>query len=142
MSDLISQYIKFNHFGNFLGMEFEILSEGEIRYTLKITEKQLATPKHVHGGCISALADACLGVGALSAVASRGQVVSTLEFKISYFDSVENNQKLIAISRVKKLGKTIVFMEVDIRNEKKDVIAHATGTFKAYDAKKAGYTIN
>jgi len=142
MKDIVSQYIEKNQFGYFLGMDFHIISPGQVEYSLIIKDNHLATPLNVHGGCISALADACMGVGALTLVAERAQVVTTLEFKVSFLQPVYNGDKLVALSRVKKSGATILFMEAEITNKEGELVAHATGTFKAYDARKAGYLVS
>ena len=142
MSDLIAQYIAHNNFGPLLGMNFKVNAPGEIEYSLFISKQHLATPFHAHGGCIAALADACMGVAALSLVQEHYKVVSTLEFKISFLQSVKEGENLIARSIVKKNGTSIIFMEANIYNDKKELIAHTTGTFKAYDAVKAGYKMN
>jgi uncharacterized protein (TIGR00369 family) len=141
MNDLIAQYITYNHFGTLLGMNFKVGAPGEVAYFLDISQRHLATPFLAHGGCISALADACMGVGALSLVQEHHKVVSTLEFKISFLQSAKEGENLIARSIVKKKGTTIIFMEANIYNDKEELIAHSTGTFKAYDAKRSGYQI-
>ena len=58
MNSLIEKYIAHNNFGKQLGMHFNIITDGEIEYHLKITNDHLATPLSAHGGVISALADA------------------------------------------------------------------------------------
>ena len=140
MKDLIDEYVRFNHFGVLVGMDFKLIAPGEVFYQMQIETQHLATPKHAHGGCISALADACMGVAALSLVASKNQVVSTLELKVSYFQAVAAKDKLTAHSQIKKAGNSIIFMEANISNQHGDLVAHSTGTFKAYAADKAGYT--
>ena len=52
-------------------------------FTFTIQEKHLATPVAAHGGALAALADALIGVAALSAVAEELKLVSTIEFKIN-----------------------------------------------------------
>lgn len=140
MGSLIEQYIEKNFFGKHLGMSFEISSPGHIIYTMKVAKKHLATPMHAHGGAISALIDACMGVGGLSLVAGNKQVVSTLECKISFLESAELDSELVAKSKVLKLGRKILYMEASVFSNDK-LIAKGSGTFKIYDAKRAGYEI-
>ncbi len=150
-------------------MHFNIISEGEVEYFLKITQDHLATPHAAHGGVISALADAALGVCALSAVHKENKVVSTVEYKINFLSPALLNDELYAHAKVLQKGKRILIVECSIfshlphavreypRNEGegvktqqvdsaqaedgggKKLIAKATGTFNAYDAVKAGY---
>lgn len=138
--ELISNYIKNNHFGNWLGMHFKIVKPGLVSYHLKIGENHLATPRAGHGGVISALMDAAMGVAGLSAVADEGKVVATMEFKINFLNPFYLNDELVAEARVEKKGKRILVIGGEIfaknRNEK---IAMAFGTFNSYPAEKAGY---
>jgi uncharacterized protein (TIGR00369 family) len=138
---LLDKYIHQNHFGKLIGMHFEIVTEGEINYFLKITTDHLATPQAAHGGAISALADAALGVCGLSAVYKEHKVVSTVEYKINYLSPALLNDELTANAKVIQQGKRLLIIECSIvaSNRNDQLIAKAIGTFNAYDASKAGY---
>jgi uncharacterized protein (TIGR00369 family) len=138
---LIEKYVKQNHFGNLIGMHFEIISEGRITYFLKVRKEHLATPKAAHGGLIASLADAALGVCGLSAVHQQNKVVSTVEYKINYLSPALLGDELTADAEVIKKGSRLLIIECTIRasNRKNEIIAKAIGTFNAYDAAKAGY---
>ena len=137
--NLIDQYIANNKYGKLLGMNFSILEPGLVNYSLRIKENHLATPFTAHGGCIASLLDATMGVGALSLVSSKNQVVATVEMKINFLKGAILNDQLIATSKVVKNGNKIIVMQAEIRNEKKELLALASGTFMPYDAMKAGY---
>ncbi|MDZ4665120.1 MAG: PaaI family thioesterase [Bacteroidota bacterium] len=141
MSTLIEKYIQHNNFGALLGMDFKIISEGEINYFITITKDHLATPSSAHGGVISALVDAALGVCALSAVYKENKVVSTVEYKINFLSPALLNDELVAHAKVLQKGKRILITECTImcNNREQKLIAKAMGTFNAYDANKAGY---
>ena len=137
--NLIDQYIANNQYGKLLGMNFSILEPGLVNYSLTINEHHLATPFTAHGGCIASLLDATMGVGALSLVSSKNQVVATVEMKINFLKGAILNDQLIATSKVVKNGNKIIVMQAEIHNEKKELLALASGTFMPYDAMKAGY---
>ena len=137
--NLIDQYIANNKYGKLLGMNFSILEPGLVNYSLRINENHLATPFTAHGGCIASLLDATMGVGALSLVSSKNQVVATVEMKINFLKGAVLNDQLLATSKVVKNGNKIIVMQAEIRNEKKELLALASGTFMPYDAMKAGY---
>lgn len=141
MNDLIKQYIENNHFGRLLGMDFKILNPGTVEYVLTVSKQHLATPLAAHGGVISALMDGLLGVTGLSVVADEGKVVSTIEYKISYYHPAFQGDKLIGRGKVEKKGNRILFIsgELIAENREQLVIAKASGTFNAYPAEKAGY---
>ena len=138
-NQLINRYIELNHFGRLIGMEFEIAEPGKVIYTLKTNEDHLATPLAIHGGCTAALLDATMGVGALSLVCEKNKVVATLEMKVSFLKSVIVNEQLTAESIVVKKGRSLIFMEAEVYNEKKQLVAKSSGTFTVMDAEKSGY---
>ena len=136
---LILHYIEMNRFGRLLGMDFSIQSPGNVEYKLNVKEEHLATPVSAHGGVISALLDATLGVGALSAVCEEEKVVSTIEIKVSFLRPVLLGDVLLATSEIIKKGNRILFAEATIRNQKDQIVAKASGTLNAYPKEKAGY---
>jgi uncharacterized protein (TIGR00369 family) len=138
---LVEFYIQSNKFGELLGMDFEIESPGEISYYMDVTPDHLATPLAAHGGSISALMDATMGVCALSTVLKDHKVVSTVEFKISFVSPAQLGDRLKGQGKLVKGGRRILFVEGEIRNQNNDLIAFATGTFNAYPAEKAGFSI-
>ena len=141
METLIEKYIANNYFGKLLGMHFKIISDGEINYYLTITEQHLATPHAAHGGVISSLADAALGVCGLSSVYTESKAVSTVEYKINFLSPALLNDELVAHAKVLQKGKRILIIECSIvaSNRNNQLISKAIGTFNAYDASKAGY---
>lgn len=139
MKSLIEQYIENNYFGRLIGMEFEIIEPGKVKYKLDINKSHLATPNAVHGGCLSALLDATMGVGALSLVEKDFSVVSTLELKVSFLDSVLKNDHLISTSKIIRKGRKIIFAEAEVENQKGQLVAKSSGTFMILDGLKSGY---
>lgn len=136
---LVKFYIQKNHFGKLLEMDFEIKNPGEIIYYMTIQEKHLATPIAAHGGSISAMMDATMGICALSNVIMEGKVVSTIELKISYIAPAALGDVLKGTAKTVKAGQRHLFIEGRIENEKGKLIAIASGTFNAYPAVKAGF---
>ena len=136
---LILAYNKQNSFGKLLEMNFSILSPGIVVYSLNINHQHLATPTAVHGGVISSLMDAALGVGALSMVCTDDKVVSTVEMSVSFLNPAYLGDKLVAKSTVMKAGNRLIFMEAIIQNQHGSTIAKSSGIFNAYPKEKAGY---
>ncbi|MBA3664312.1 MAG: PaaI family thioesterase [Bacteroidetes bacterium] len=138
---LIEKYIENNFFGKLVGMDFEIVNEGEVNYFLTIQQKHLATPHAAHGGVISALIDGALGVAGLSKVCNENKVVSTVEYKLNFLSPALLNDQLTAKAKVEHCGKRLLIITCDVicTNRENKLIAKAMGTFNAYDATKAGY---
>lgn len=141
VNTLIEKYNSQNHYGRLIGMDFTIVKAGEVNYKLIISEKHLATPLSAHGGLISSLVDAALGVAGLSAVYEENKVVSTIEYKLNFLNPALLNDELLAKAKVEQKGKRILIISCDVFavNRKNLVIAKALGTFNSYDAVKAGY---
>lgn len=136
---IVKGYIASNQFGPLLGMEFEILEPGKVLYKMNIEQRHLATPIAAHGGSVSALMDATMGVCALSNVIQDGKVVSTIELKISFTKPAKLGDTLFATATLQKGGMRIMFVEGKIHNQKDELVAYATGTFNAYPAEKIGF---
>lgn len=136
---IVKGYLQANNFGRMLNMDFEIVSAGHVLYKMPITPELLATPVAAHGGSISALMDATMGVCALSQVIEKNKVVSTIEMKISFIKPGLLGDLLIGRADILKDGRSLLFVEGEIRNQKDELIAFATGTFNSYPAEKAGF---
>jgi len=138
---IILGYVNANNFGRLLGMNFQITQPGEVEYLMTVCDEHLATPFAAHGGSISALMDATMGVCALSQVIEKGKVVSTIELKISFLSPGFKGDTLCGKASIIKDGKRLIFVEGEIRNQKGELVAIATGTFNSYPAEKAGFQI-
>ena len=138
---IIKAYIKTNKFGDLLGMNFEVDSLGKVIYEMTIDESHLATSIAAHGGSISSLMDATMGVCALASVIDTNRVVSTLEMKISFVAPAFKDDKLTGTATVLRKGKRILFVEGKITNQNNKLVAVASGTFNSYPAEKAGIRI-
>ena len=136
---LVQLYIDHNNFGRILEMDFNIKGPGEISYSMPVTSLHLATPFAAHGGAISALMDATMGICALSKVLEEDKVVSTIELKISFVKPAFENDVLHASADVIKAGSRLIFVEGKIFNQNDELVAVGTGTFNAYPAAKAGF---
>lgn len=135
---LIQKYIEYNQFGKLIGMDFNVLSAGNIEYHLTIDSDHLATPKAAHGGVIAALMDAALGVAGLSAVCENDKVVSTLEMSTHFLSPALLGDALKAKANVISKGNRILVIEAKVYNQKSQLIAIGNGTFNAYPKEKAG----
>lgn len=142
MHAIIKQYFNSNEFSKLLGMQFNIIQPGEIVYELPVTNQHMATPNAAHGGLISALVDGALGVAGLSLVCHQNKVVSTIEYKLNFLNPVKLNTKLIAKAKVISAGKRILVIECEVYSMPENImVAKAIGTFNAYDAEKAGFSL-
>ena len=136
---VVKGYNNSNKFGTLLGMDLKVLEQGEILYTMPVTAEHLATPVAAHGGAVSALMDATMGVCALSEVIADGKVVSTIEMKVSFIAPAIIGDVLYSTAEILKKGNRMLFVEGKIKNQNDKLIAVASGTFNSYPAEKVGF---
>jgi uncharacterized protein (TIGR00369 family) len=137
LKNSIELYNQFNQFGKDNKLKLTLIEPGKISYEMKVLPKHLATPKAIHGGMLSAMMDAVMGVASLSAVANENKLVATIEFKISYLNPAFLGDTLTGNGSVDKKGNRIIFTSGEILNQNNQVIAKATGTFNAYPIEKS-----
>jgi len=135
----VLDYIKSNHFGKHLNLNFSIINPGYALYECKVKDIHLATPHAAHGGFVASILDSCMGVGALSIVCSSGKVVSTIELKVSFLKAIQLDSHVIVKSNCLKRGNNILHMEASMYNDKEELLAKSSGTFNSYPKQKAGY---
>lgn len=136
---LIQQYIAHNHFGKLIDLTLNIQLAGVVEYSVKVAQKHLATPVAAHGGFIAALLDATVGVGALSLVCTKDQIVSTLSLTSTFLTAVSEGDEIRSVSKVVKAGNRIIFMEARIFNQNGVEVATASACLNVYPKEKGGY---
>mgnify|MGYP005673569473 CR=1 FL=1 len=136
---ILKTYNDNNHFGRFMGMDYEVLEPGRVTYKLTIKKDLLATPTAAHGGAIAGFMDGIVGVAALSATAPEGKVVSTVEFKINYLRPALFQDEVIGKGTVLKKGKSLLVVKGEIFNAKEELIATAIATLNAYPVEKSSF---
>ena len=79
----------------------------------------------MHGGCIFTLADTVGGCAAWT----RGSYVATASSNINYLNAAIDCKKVVAIAREMKAGKKFLVYEVDIFDDKDNLIAKVSNTY-------------
>lgn len=85
----------------------------------------------VHGGILSAMADAAMGI-AFGRMLDAGQDFSTVDLQIQYMRPVKS-KRLTAKAWVKQRGLRIGFVECEIRDSRDRLLACATCTCTTID---------
>ncbi len=102
-------------------------AEGRATYRLDVTPELLNPHGVLHGGAVYTMVDYSMG-GATMAVLPEGQICATIEIKINYLASVRGGT-LTCVTDVVKQGRTIVFLESKVTDEKGKLVATASGSF-------------
>ena len=123
LKDLINQ----SPYYQLLGMEVKKVGDGESRLQMAF-KKELTHPYgSVHGGAIASLADSAVALALLSLVEPQ-HMITTLEFKINYFAPV-NQGRIIAHAKILHKGSRTAVGDVNITNEKGEVVAKVMSTY-------------
>jgi uncharacterized protein (TIGR00369 family) len=80
----------------------------------------------LHGGVLCDIADAAMGI-AYASTLGEGETFATLELKINFLKPVWT-EKLRAVERIVKRGKTLGLVECDITDAQKSLVARASST--------------
>ena len=130
-------YSEMVRFDRSLGMNLSVHEPGKASYTMDIMEQHLTSPDQCHGGVISALMDAVLGVSSLSLAVSRDNFCTTLEFKINYISTAKPGDSLKATAEIDSCGSKIITASGSIKEVKSGrLIARGMGTFMQFPLSK------
>ncbi|CAG0886213.1 unnamed protein product [Cyprideis torosa] len=116
-------------FDRFMG-DVKVLSagEGNITAELKINEKLLNGGGTLHGGAIATAIDSISTIG-LMTVGEEAIPGVSVDLHVSYLSSVQEGDTVVLQSRLKKMGKTLAFLDVDVLDaETHKIIARGSHT--------------
>ena len=109
--------------------EDKLLGRADVR--LDVDERFHNPMGRVHGGMLSALADAAMGI-AFGRMLDGNQDFSTVELHIQYMRPVKS-RTIVAKAIVQQRGLRIGFVGCEIRDERERLIATATCTCTTID---------
>lgn len=109
----------------FLDFRHTELTAGRLVAEMETREDLLTPFGNLHGGCLSAMVDHCLGV-VFYPVIPAGSWVATTEFKVNLLRPVSSGV-CIAVAHIVSLGRRSGVARIDITNGDKAVCA-AQGT--------------
>jgi uncharacterized protein (TIGR00369 family) len=103
-----------------LGIEIRSIEKGLVKLSCQKNEKLTQQNGFFHAGVITSIADAACGYAALTTM-PKGYDVLSIEFKTNLMKPAVAD-KIIATGSVLKSGRTIVFCEAKITDEKEETI--------------------
>lgn len=109
-----------------IGMSMVSVGDDAAVFEMDAGRKHTNPMGTVHGGIFCDLADGAMGM-AWSSGLEEGETFTTLELKMNFLKPVWQS-RLRAEARVIRRGKTIGLVACDVRDEKGDLVAHATST--------------
>ena len=99
-------------FVNFIGAELTLVEPGAVDIALDFNGELAQQHGYVHGGVITAIADAAAGYSALT-LAAPGHGVLTTELKVNFLRPAGRG-RLVARGRVLKPGRSLTVCQADV----------------------------
>ena len=113
------EFFKQDRFAELAGIELLEVKEGYSKTRLIITEVHLNAGRRTQGGALFTLADLALA----AAANSHGALAFSLSSNITFLRSSGPGDTLYAEARERYLGRTTGYYQIDITNQKGDLIA-------------------
>lgn len=101
-------------------------AEGTVEFSFVAKEEWSNPMGNVQGGFLSAMLDDTMSVTGV-AMSNFSKVMPTLEFKVSFLRPAPIG-RFRTIGRVKRLGKSIGFIEADLFDGEGNLVAKSSGT--------------
>ena len=109
-----------------LGIKLTELGMGSATLEMKVGQKFYNPMGTVHGGIMTDLADACMGIAVISTL-EKNETFTTLELKMNFLRPVFSG-RLIATSKILHRGRTIALSESTVMNSEGKLVARAVST--------------
>lgn len=109
-----------------LGMKLVSFGDGRASFTMEVDERFHNPMGTLHGGIMTDLADATMGV-ALASLLSDGESFTTLELKINFLRPIVKGE-LRSEGKVVHKGRTVAVTEAALTNREGKEVARAVAT--------------
>jgi uncharacterized protein (TIGR00369 family) len=114
--------------GTVLGFRVTSVERGESVVEMESTPEHANPMGTLHGGVLCSIADSAMGIAHASTL-EEGETGTTLELKINFLRPVWSD-RLRAVGKVIKPGRTISLVECDIFDSKDRLVARSSGGCK------------
>jgi uncharacterized protein (TIGR00369 family) len=109
-----------------IGFTLVAVKPGEATFEIEASSKHANPMGTLHGGVLCDVGDAAMGV-AFASTLDDGESFTTLELKINFLRPVWK-EKLRAVGKVVKRGKTVGIVECDVTNAEGILVARLSST--------------
>jgi uncharacterized protein (TIGR00369 family) len=111
---------------NLIGFRLTSVSRGEAVIELEASDNHANPMGTLHGGILCDIADAAMGI-AFASTLQDGESFTTLELKINFLRPVWK-ERLRAVAKVLKRGRTVGLVECDVLNPEDALVARVSST--------------
>ncbi len=126
-AEIASGLDMFIPFAEKLGVRLLHRRSGDVGLELVLLEEHMNSWQMAHGGVIMSVLDIAMGMSAKT-LDENSTGAATVELKTNFLRAATG--KIVARAFGQRAGRSLVFVEGELRNEADDLLARATGTFK------------
>ncbi len=112
-----------------IGFKIAQIKKGAVTCSMQAQKKHENTNGTLHGGILCDLADAAMGYSFLTWLMPDETGV-TVEFKINFLKPVRRGELLQASAKTLSRGRTLYYLECEVVNGQKQLVAKAACTCK------------
>lgn len=114
-------------FAERLGVRLVHRDVGDVRLELDLNDDHMNSWQMAHGGVIMSMFDIAMAMSAKT-LDDASSDAATVELKTNFLKAATG--RITARARAQRTGRSLVFVEGEMRNEPQELLARATGTFK------------
>lgn len=114
-------------FAERLGIRLVHRDVGDVRLELDLNEDHMNSWQMAHGGVIMSMFDIAMAMSAKT-LDDASSDAATVELKTNFLKAATG--RITARARAQRAGRSLIFVEGEMRNEPQELLARATGTFK------------
>jgi uncharacterized protein (TIGR00369 family) len=127
MQEIKSGLDIFIPFAERLGIRLIQRAVGDVILELDLNEDHMNSWQMAHGGVIMSMLDIAMATSAKS-LDDASSDAATVELKTNFLKAATG--RITARALAQRAGRSLVFVEGELRNEPQELLARATGTFK------------
>lgn len=116
-------------FGRLIGQSVEAVAAGYARMRLAASAQLLQPGGVMHGGAIASLLDSAAALAVFSTLTQRPKAVATIDLHVHYLEAVVD-EDLVAEARVRRSGRSIAIVGVDVHTAAGRAVAHGELSFR------------
>lgn len=120
MTEEVKRSFEKQGFMKTLGAEIISIEKGKVKIACTLKDELTQQHGFFHAGVITSIADVACGYAALTTMPEGSDVLS-VEFKTNLMRPAKAT-KIIATGKVVKSGKTLIFCEAQITDQKEEII--------------------
>ena len=129
-ADFVRQFFPTSPYVTHLGMQLTDMRKDQATLTLPFNEPLITIGTIVHGGAIASLIDTAAMVAAWSgAEVSASTRGTTVALTVNYLAAAQK-ETIEATARVLRRGRSLVYLDVEVRGESGTLVAKGLVTYK------------